>query len=248
MKNIEQIKEIDPVYLKDRVKFNAVFTEEVGFCTISKFFTDFETIKEPFIMASSKNRYYLKEDKKQEEHGNLQYYDDLYYESFKYMLYKNKRLQKSDVSNITVNWEENERSGMEEKRMLTIEVPDSYHPAGPCMPGSRRLFVTIHGELFPCERVSETSKVCRIGTIDTGIDMEKARKILNIGRLTEEACLNCWATRFCGSCVASSDNGNEMDKKLKLSYCKDFLADAESKLKKYCTYKEFNISTEKEFN
>jgi len=248
MKNIEQIKAIDPEYVKDSVRFNAVFTEEVGFCTLSKFFTDFEAIKDPYVMASSQNRYYLKEDKKQEEPRNLQYYDDLYYESFKYMLYKNKRLQKSDVSNITVNWEENERSGMEEKRMLTIEVPDSYHPAGPCMPGSRRLFVTIHGELFPCERVSETSKVCRIGTIDTGIDMEKARKILNIGRLTEEACLNCWATRFCGSCVASSDNGNEMDKKLKLSYCKDFLADAESKLKKYCTYKEFNISTEKEFN
>ena len=164
------------------------------------------------------------------------------------MLYKNRRLQRNDISNIIESWEERERSEMEEKRMQTLEVSDSFHPAGPCVPGSRRLFVTIHGELFPCERVSETSKVCRIGTLDTGIDIEKARKILNIGRITEEACLNCWAARFCGSCVASADNGTEMDKTLKLSYCKSYLADAESKLKKYCTYKEFNISTEKNFN
>jgi uncharacterized protein len=230
------------------VKFNAVFTEEVGFCTLSKFFTDFETIKDPFVMATSPNRFNLTEDKKQEEHDNLQYYDDLYYESFKFMLYKNNRLLKNDISKIIVDWEERARSDMEEKRMLTIEVPDSFHPSGPCVPGSRRLFVTIDGELFPCERVSETSKVCRIGTIETGIDLEKAKKILNIGRITEKACLNCWASRFCGSCVSSADNGNEMDKNLKLSYCKMFLEDAEAKLKKYCTYKEFNISTEKQFD
>jgi uncharacterized protein len=248
MKNISKLNETEPAYVKEHVKFNAVITEEIGFCKLSKFFTDYTTIKDSFVLASALNRFNLKEDKKNQDHANLQYFEDMYYESFKYMLYKNNRLLKSDVSKIMVDWEEKWRSDMEEKRMPTIEVPDSFHPAGPCVPGSRRLFVTIDGELFPCERVSETSKVCRLGTIDTGIDMEKAKKILNIGRITEKACINCWASRFCGSCVASADNGKEMDKNLKLTYCKMFLDDAEAKLRKYCTYKEFNISTEKQIN
>jgi uncharacterized protein len=248
MKNIEKIKKVAPGYVKDKVRFSAVFTEEVSFCSLTKFFTDFETVKDPYVVASNPSPFYLTKEKQNEKKSqNYQYYDDLNYETFKYMLYKNKRLGKSDVSNIIAGWEEKERSDMEDHRMLTSETPDNFHPSGPCVPGSRRLFVTIDGKLFPCERTSEASDVSCIGSIDKGIDLDKARKLMNIGRLTEEACKNCWAAGFCIACVSSADNGKEMDKDLKLSYCKEFIANAEAKLKKYCFYKEFNISTEKSF-
>jgi uncharacterized protein len=248
IKNIEKIQKTAPEYVKDKVKFNAVFTDDVEFCSLTRFFTDFETIKDPFVIASNPNPYYMTEEKKEEEKSvNYQYYDDLNYETYKNMLYRSKRLERTDVPMIVLGWEERERADMEDRRMSGVQLPSNFHPGGPCVPGSRRLFVTIHGELFPCERLSETSKVGSLGNLDTGIDIEKARKILNIGRITEEACKNCWAMRFCLACVACSDNGKEMDKKLKLSYCKNFIADAQAKLTKYCTYKEFNISTEKNF-
>ena len=37
------------------------------------------------------------------------------------------------------------------------------------IPGSRRLFVNINGDFYPCERVSETSPRMKIGVIRTGI-------------------------------------------------------------------------------
>jgi uncharacterized protein len=155
-------------------------------------------------------------------------------------------LPESDVSKLIKSWEETDRARMEEKRVEGIELPDVLQPAGPCVPGARRLFVNIKGELYPCERVSEAGTTCQIGMLDSGIDVNKARKIMNIGCLTEKECLNCWAIRFCGACVACADNGETFDKKLKLSYCKDFIGSAEMKLIKYCTFKEFDISTKKE--
>jgi len=245
MKNIELAKEIAPEYANKHIMFSSVFTKEISFCSLTKFFTDFNAIKEPYVIASTPSKFYLKENQK-EKVKNLVYDDDLNYETFKFFLSKLGRLPESDVSNLLKTWEEQDRASMEEKRMEEMELPDILHPGGPCAPGVRRLFVNIKGELYPCERVSESSSTCHIGSLETGIDIHKAKKIMNIGRLTENECLNCWAVKFCGSCVASADNGETLDKKLKLSYCKDFIANAEGKLIKYCTFKEFNIPTEKQ--
>ncbi len=61
-------------------------------------------------------------------------------------------------------------------------------PSGPCIPGQLRLFVNVHEQLFPCERVSERSPAMCIGTLDDGFNLENAQKILNVGKLTEESC------------------------------------------------------------
>ena len=249
MKNIEMIQTIAPEYVAKKIGFSAVFNNDVSFCSLSKFFTDFDVVKDHLVLAAEQNNYNLKEEKKiQMKPDGLQYYDDLEYESFKYMLYKTQRLEKQDVSKLVTIWEEGALIEMEEKRELGIEVPDSFHPSGPCIPGCNRLFVTVEGDLYPCERVSETSKACMLGSLNSGIDIEKAKEFLNIGRLTEDECKNCWAVRYCGACIACADNGEKLDKKQKLSYCIMFRSKAEAKLKKYCAYKELNISTEKHDN
>ena len=66
------------------------------------------------------------------------------------------------------------------------------HHSGPCVPGIQRLFVDVEGNLYPCERVSEASKAVRMGHIDTGFDIDKARALLNIGKLTEKECKQCF--------------------------------------------------------
>lgn len=55
-------------------------------------------------------------------------------------------------------------------------------PSGPCIPGHSRMFVNVYEQLFPCERVSEKSPAMCLGTLDDGIDFEKAHQILKIGR------------------------------------------------------------------
>ena len=52
-------------------------------------------------------------------------------------------------------------------------------PGGPCVPGQRRLFVSVDGALYPCERISETSDIMRIGDIYNGIDHTKVDALLN---------------------------------------------------------------------
>lgn len=74
------------------------------------------------------------------------------------------------------------------------------HPSGPCIPGVRRLFVTTEGKLYPCERVPEDNIVC-LGDLESGINIEKAKQIINLGYLLTEDCKNCWALNHCTICV-----------------------------------------------
>ena len=99
-------------------------------------------------------------------------------------------------------------------------LSDTFAPGGPCIPGKMRVFVTVDGDLFPCERVSETSDALRIGTLDSGYNIEQAKAILNIGALTPDICRNCWAFTSCDICCKRADNGC-LDAKTKLQHCEE---------------------------
>lgn len=86
-------------------------------------------------------------------------------------------------------------------------LPDVGAPSGPCLPGKRRLFVDVYGNYFPCERVSEISDIMKIGNVYEGIDIEKAKKILNISQMTAKQCRNCWAFLYCSICAKNIDEG-----------------------------------------
>lgn len=103
-------------------------------------------------------------------------------------------------------------------------------PAGPCIPGKMRLFIDCYGNLFPCERVSETAKDMKIGTIDTGFDIDKINKLLNISKLTEEACKTCWAFSLCSVCAKYAISNNSLCAKKKIAQCAYAKNVAETKL------------------
>lgn len=111
-----------------------------------------------------------------------------------------------------------------EKEKIDFAVP--LHmidiPSGPCVPGKLRLFVDTDGSLFPCERVSEESPSMHIGTLADGFDLEKAGKILQVGELTKNACINCWCFRFCDQCAKKADCcGDQLSAAERLHYCED---------------------------
>jgi uncharacterized protein len=116
-----------------------------------------------------------------------------------------------------------------------------YHHGGPCIPGAQRLFMNVDGYLFPCERVSESSEKMRIGHVDTGFDIQKAREILNIGQITENKCKHCWAIRFCYLCAVYADDVKEFSKELKMSYCEGVKQNTEQNFIDLYIFKELGF-------
>src|SRR5690554_4152086 len=82
------------------------------------------------------------------------------------------------------------------------EMPSFYHHNGPCLPGYKRLFINTDGAFLPCEKVSNLSNALCFGNVFDGFNFEKVKELLNIGKLTEYECQNCWAIHFCDICPA----------------------------------------------
>ena len=80
-------------------------------------------------------------------------------------------------------------------------IPQVYQHDGPCIPGVQKLFVSTQGEFRICEKVIDGISG-RIGDLSAGFDYEAIEKNINMGKITEEQCKQCWCMRFCNVCVA----------------------------------------------
>lgn len=93
-------------------------------------------------------------------------------------------------------------------------------PGGPCVPGKIRMLISCFGELYPCERVNENGCM-RIGTLKDGINFDQVRSILNIGQMTQQKCIKCWAFSLCTVCAKRADDNGRISVEKKLQACKD---------------------------
>jgi len=118
-----------------------------------------------------------------------------------------------------------------------VHLPEKTNPSGACVPGTR-LFVSVDGIFSLCERVNEESSAMQIGNLLNGFDLQKAYDVLNIGRLTQEHCQNCWAINFCNLCAKHADNNNSLSAELKLTHCSNVYNSAENDLKAMILFKE----------
>lgn len=119
------------------------------------------------------------------------------------------------------------------------------HPGGPCVPGHHKLFVDVEGNLYPCERVSETSPVMKMGNLDNGFDFNAAKRILNVGHVTKDECSKCWAFNFCTQCVAFADGVTEISRELRLQECSRVRSTAEDMMKDYIVLQDYGCEFEK---
>lgn len=112
-------------------------------------------------------------------------------------------------------------------------------PSGPCIPGQMRPMITVSGQIFPCERVSETSDVMNIGSIYDGFNIEKANCLLNVARISQEECKACWSFRFCNQCCRGADNGgNALSKETRLRNCESTQNQAFKTIKTFLLFHE----------
>lgn len=120
----------------------------------------------------------------------------------------------------------------------------SYHHGGPCMPGVLRLFVRYDGALFPCERVNEQFQYYQIGTLDTGFNFRRMKNLLNIGKITEAECKECWNLRQCLMCSNQIEFHGEEEptREAKLTECEKGKSDTKFNLYEQSVLQEFGYS------
>lgn len=234
IENIEMIRIKFPKYY-EKVMFNAVIDRENDLSCTNTFFSNCEGIKDLMVAGSLVNDLYSKKTLTSDEDFRIKWE----YEFFKSFLFKFGRLNKNYASKFNEIYFWKIKKLIFDNKQYLYNLQQWDHPSGPCIPGVERLFVNYNGDLYPCERVSEASQVMKIGTISKGYDIDKIEKLLNIGRFTENSCINCWAFRLCTACAAFADDLGDLSSDKKMSYCKSIKNEAEETLKNYCTLIEF---------
>lgn len=73
----------------------------------------------------------------------------------------------------------------------------------------------------------------KLGDLFNGIDIEKAKHILNVEQETSEMCRNCWAYYFCTACIAKMDDGNQISVKKLKKTCNTIRDSTEGELSDY---------------
>ncbi|AGF55622.1 uncharacterized protein B0P06_000273 [Clostridium saccharoperbutylacetonicum] len=240
IKNLGEIKKSFPKYFS-KILFNTVIDPKNDFSCTNNFFTNYETIKDSTISTNLINYNYSKihVDKNEDFIINWEY------ELFKLFLYKLGELSKKHITKLQDAYFASIKMTLFDRGVTNLRQRKA-HPGGPCIPGIQRLFVNTDGVFYPCERVSEKSEIMKIGNIEDGFDIEKIYKLLNIGKITQDQCKNCYAFYFCGLCAAFADNLTELSKDIKLNNCESTRKRVENMLKDYCMLREFGYDFEKE--
>jgi len=236
IERVNRVREIAPGYA-EKLQISMVMDPTNDFDCINEICMDDSALKRLSIQPSIVEREYGDE----RTYASIQYIWKIEYQRFLAILAYYGRFPKDNVSPIAENWLTRvlyDSSLIENKGMLRSEDA----PSGPCIPGQLRLFVNADGLFFPCERVSEKSPAMCIGSIDSGFNIEKAYRILNVGSLTEAECRNCWCFRLCTLCAKKADdNSEELSERVKKSYCPEIRIGAYSTVQQYLLFKEIPV-------
>lgn len=235
--NLKYIRQTYPDYYKNSISFNTVFTMQDGFDCVSNYFSAEELFSDSYISSGVVSDCFLKK-KREIGKTELEYAAQVKYEEFKIMLYQLGELEQRFTSKILKKELNNIiKERFEKREYFRDELPDEWHHGGPCIVGVNRLFLNADGDLYPCEKVCEGMEEVKIGDIDNGIYLEKAKKVLNIEKFDEKECHNCWAYQYCNGCATRYGDSSEVRKRK----CDDLRRFVENKFKDYCVFRELGV-------
>lgn len=236
--NINKIKKKYPGFNKNITILTTV-NPHIDLSCVLEFFSTDEIFSDKMIIFNSLRETGLK----QEPTYDKNYYRVRNYEYIKMLFSLVGKLDQKYVSPLVLR----SRSSLHQKHRHIHshdEVQSIAHQGGPCKLGVRRLFVRVDGVLFPCERVSEVLDYYKIGTLSEGFDINRIKTILNIGKLTESECINCWKLRHCSICAGQLEFDIEPSKKAKLLECTKNEGRELFDLYELCVLKEFGLDAE----
>lgn len=234
IENIQMIQNYFPEYIKE-IMFNCVVDGRGDYGCLNDFFTNYEIIKDIHTTFSDIAEEGIKDN---ELLLSSEDYDIAYqYEVFKLLLNKCSLISEKEVSTIVKSYYDYIRM-MLKGRSVGNAYNDTGHPGGPCIPGVHKLFVNIHGNFYPCEKLNENIKEVIIGNVESGFDSKRIEDILNVGKSTQEECRNCWCNRYCYQCIMFSEKGDSLSAEMRKSHCKSVKKATENMFKDYCLIKE----------
>jgi uncharacterized protein len=243
IKNVQMIKDKYPDFYRDKLLFNAVLVPENSFSCVNEFVINNKTIDGAQFIASLLDDRYTDKTIPFSE----QFVMEQSYEIFKLYLHKLGWLRGFEISKLVQDIMSQISRARKDKHLNNMtQLPEKFHHAGPCIPGSPRLFVSAEGYFLPCERVSEASIVTRMGNVNEGIDLDKAEKMLNVERVTESMCHECWAYMYCHVCIGSADDLKEISPALIKERCNTVKRSTEEVFKDYCVLRELGYDFEAE--
>ena len=233
--NVEALYEKHPDFVKNNIQYNSVIDPVNDFGCFNEFF-----IKADYIKNSNMLRTQVLESKYTDYDSNeaIMFFIKREQEIFKLFLSKLGRYDSEKVSPLVKMQFDEMATKLHSNRRYINRLPEKGHPGGPCVPGSSRIFLSTDGEFLPCEKVSENSAVFKMGDLDSGIDYDAARKILNIGKFTEENCKKCWAFTMCVCCANGCEDGDDFSAKKRLDNCSGIKGFLNETLINYCTLRE----------
>lgn len=243
MQHVKELSERYPEYTRDKVQFFTTVNPYMDLGCVLDYFSASEIIDNNAILFNMMVSVNLK--------GELPYQESFYqirkYEYIKMLFSMIRKLDVKYVSRLTVgsiDRAERIRKAMHRRAPLS---PIEFQ-GGPCMPGVLRLFVRYDGALFPCERVNENLDYYQIGSLEDGFYMERMKNLLNVGKLTEEDCKECWNLRHCLICSNEIEfHGNEKPcRKDKLEVCRRSKGDTTFELYQQCVLEEFGYLSREE--
>ena len=85
----------------------------------------------------------------------------------------------------------------------------------------------------------------KIGHVDTGIDFDKAERLLNIAALTPDKCRNCWAFHHCLVCQRYAVGDGDLDPEIKNSHCQRSYSYMDLILQEYALLRECGENRER---
>jgi len=106
------------------------------------------------------------------------------------------------------------------KRVISEKPINQYSLNGCCIPGARRLYVTVNGDFLPCERIGTQLP---IGNINSGFDISFIKKKYVDDFVEQEIkyCGECWAINLCNNCYMNCFGENEMDFSHRHAMCRN---------------------------
>lgn len=236
--NVKMIKEYYPVFFENNIAFNTVLNPENGYSCVSDFIAADTLLNTSPFMSGIVSPINAKNEKTVSE----QFVEEERYEYFLLLLEKVNEIKEGRIPPLeAADSVQLEEMRFQKNLVGNFELPDKSHHAGPCIPGSFRLFMNVDGDFYPCERVCENSEFVKMGNINEGLDVEKAKKILNIEEFTKERCHECWAYNYCHMCVADIEWADGNPEKSILKRCKEIKERVEDKFKDYCVLKDYGF-------
>ena len=238
-KNLKRIKERYPNYYK-RIAINTVLSPSNDLGCIKEFY-DTDDVMEFFNpQYSLVNEYNSKKPVQYEE----EYFITCRTEQLKVLLWTIGKIGEDAVSSLFKDQKGYFIKNKEDLIPIT-GLPKICHPGGPCLAGIKRLFCDVDGNLFPCERVSEKSIAMKIGTLKNGIELDKARRLINVGEISKDACISCWSFIHCTQCAVTADDTKSLVKEQRLSHCHKTQHSVLEKFKDHCFLVEQGVDFEK---